>query len=71
VTDGTGAVLHDWTVTTGVSKPATEVPIINFWRFHNAPPATVSIVRIASFSWSPLDDKPRCDGKVGARSSIS
>jgi len=54
VTDGTGAVLLDWTVTSGVPKPTTEVPIINFWRFHDTPPATVSTVRIASFSWTPL-----------------
>ena len=54
VTDATGATLFDWTVTAGVPRPAAEVPIINWWRFHNAPPAGVSTVRISSFSWTPL-----------------
>jgi hypothetical protein len=54
VTDGTGATLFDWTVTTGVPRPSTEVPIINYWRFHNAPPAGGTTVRISSFSWAPL-----------------
>lgn len=54
VTDATGATLFDWTVTAGVPRPSTEVPIINFWRFHNAPPAGVSTVRLSSFSWTPL-----------------
>jgi hypothetical protein len=54
VTDATGTVLLDWTVTSGVPKPSTEVPIINLWRFHNMPPAAVSTLRLASFSWTPL-----------------
>ena len=54
VTDGTGATLLDWTVTTGVPRPSREVPIINYWRFHNAPPAGATTVRISSFSWAPL-----------------
>jgi hypothetical protein len=54
VTDATGTVLLDWTVTSGVPKPSTEVPIINFWRFHDIPPAAVTSLRVGSFSWTPL-----------------
>jgi hypothetical protein len=54
VTDATGATLLDWTVTTGVPRPSTAVPIINYWRFHNAPPAAGTTVRVSSFSWVPL-----------------
>ena len=54
ITDATGAVLLDWTVTTGVPVPAGQVPIINFWRFHNVPPGSPTTVRISSFSWTPL-----------------
>jgi hypothetical protein len=54
VTDATGAVLLNWTVTTGVPRPSSEVPIINFWRFHNVPPTGVTTVRISSFAWTPL-----------------
>jgi len=53
VTDATGAQLLNWTVTTGVPTPSTEVPIINYWRFHNTPPASVRSIHIASFSWVP------------------
>jgi hypothetical protein len=54
ITDATGAVLLDWTATTGVPVPAGQVPIINFWRFHNAAPGSPTTVRISSFSWTPL-----------------
>jgi hypothetical protein len=54
ITDATGAVLLDWTVTTGVPVPAGQMPIINFWRFHNASPGATTTVRISSFSWTPL-----------------
>jgi hypothetical protein len=54
VTDATGATLFDWTVTKGVPRPSTEMPVINFWRFHNVPPAGVTTVRISSFTYAPL-----------------
>lgn len=54
ITDATGAVLLDWTVTSGVPTPSSEVPSINYWRFHNVTPSAASSVRIASFAWSPL-----------------
>lgn len=54
VTDAGGTVLLDWTVTGGVPKPSSEVPIINYWRFHGVPPQDATTVRLASFTWSPL-----------------
>jgi hypothetical protein len=54
ITDATGAVLLDWTVTSGVPTPAGQIPIINFWRFHNVAPAGLTTVRLSSFSWTPL-----------------
>lgn len=54
VTDSTGATLFDWTVTKGVPRPSTEVPVINFWRFHNVPPSRVTTVRISNFTYAPL-----------------
>lgn len=54
VTDAAGTVLLDWTVTAGVPKPSSEVPIINYWRFHGVPPSDATTVRLASFTWSPL-----------------
>lgn len=54
ITDATGAVLLDWTVTAGVPAPYREVPIVNYWRFHGVPPSGVTTVRIASFTWTPL-----------------
>jgi hypothetical protein len=54
ITDATGGVLLDWTVTTGVPTPSSEVPIINYWRFHDEPPTGVTTVRMASFTWTPL-----------------
>lgn len=60
VTDATGAVLFDRTVTRGVPTPSTEVPMINYWRFRNARPAGLRSMRISSFTWIPLgqDDTP-------------
>jgi hypothetical protein len=54
VTDVTGATLFDWTVTSGVPTPSSEVPMINYWRFENAPPPGVRNMRISSFMWIPL-----------------
>jgi hypothetical protein len=54
ITDATGAVLLDWTVTAGVPTPYREVPIINYWRFHGVAPSGVTTVRISSFTWTPL-----------------
>jgi hypothetical protein len=54
ITDATGATLLAWTVTTGVPKPSTEVPIINYWRYQNVAPAGVRTMRISSFTWAPL-----------------
>jgi hypothetical protein len=54
ITDATEAVLLDWTITSGVPAPSSEVPIVNYWRFHNVRPGGVTTVRIASFTWTPL-----------------
>jgi hypothetical protein len=54
ITDATGATLFAWTVTTGVPKPSTEVPIINYWRYQNVAPAGPRTMRISSFAWAPL-----------------
>ncbi|QEC46194.1 hypothetical protein FSW04_00490 [Baekduia soli] len=53
ITDAAGATLLDWTVTRGVPVPSTEVPVINYWRFENAPPAGVRSMRLSSFAWVP------------------
>jgi hypothetical protein len=53
VMDAAGATLLDWTVTSGVPAPSSEVPMINYWRFAGAPPAGVRRMRIASFTWLP------------------
>jgi hypothetical protein len=68
VTDAAGAVLLDKTMTRGVPEPSSEVPMINFWRFENAPPAGERSMRISSFTWIPLgvDDAPPLLGPVGA-----
>jgi len=54
VTDGAGTVLLDWTAIGGVPTASSEVPVLNYWRFHGVPPAAASTVRIASFRWTPL-----------------
>jgi hypothetical protein len=53
ITEGGGETLLDWSVTRGVPTPSSEVPIINYWRFENEPPAEVRSMRIASFTWLP------------------
>lgn len=53
ITDATGATLLAWTVTSGVPTPSSEVPVINYWRFNNVPPAGVRTMRISSFAWAP------------------
>lgn len=57
ITDATGAVLLDWTVTSDVPVPSTEVPSVNYWRFYNVAPSGVSTVRLAGFTWSPLGSR--------------
>lgn len=54
ITDAVGAALLDWTVTSGVPVPSTEVPLINFWRYRDVAPAAERSVRLSSFSWTPL-----------------
>jgi hypothetical protein len=54
VTDGAGATLLDWVVTSGVPTPSTEVPQINYWRFKGRRAAGARSVRIARFTWLPL-----------------
>ena len=53
VSDGAGATLLDWTLTEGIPRPSTEVPMINYWRFRNVPPAGPRSIRISSFGWTP------------------
>jgi hypothetical protein len=53
VTEGGGATLLDWTVTSGVPTPSSEVARINYWRFRGMPPAGIRSMRLASFSWAP------------------
>jgi hypothetical protein len=53
ITDATGRTLFRWTVTRGVPIPSSEVPMINYWRFRNRPPAGVRSMRLASFNWAP------------------
>ena len=55
ITDAAGATLFAWTVTSGVPIPSSEVPVVNYWRFENAPPAGPRSMRLASFSWTPLE----------------
>jgi hypothetical protein len=57
VTDGAGATLFTWTVSTGVPTPSTEVPVINYWRFRNVAPSGVRTIRVSSFAWAPLDQR--------------
>lgn len=57
ITDATGTVLLDWTVVDTVPTPSSEVPSINYWRFHNVAPTGASTVRIAHFTWSPLGNR--------------
>ena len=75
VTDATGATLLRWTLTSGVPTPSAEVPMINYWRYENAPPAAVRSMRISSFTWIPLgeDDAPPAPGGLsgGAASSVN
>lgn len=54
ITDATGATLLAWTVSSGVPIPSIEVPVINYWRYHNVAPAGVRTMRISSFAWAPL-----------------
>ena len=61
VTDGAGKPLLDWTTTSGVPVPSTEVPVVNYWRYENSPPAGQRSMRIASFSWAP----PAQDDRAG------
>lgn len=65
VTDAAGATLLDATVTTGVPVPSSEVPIINYWRFENAPPAGVRSMRIASFRWAAPGHEAELPGPAG------
>ena len=58
ITDATGAVVADWTFTSGIPTPATEVPIINYWRFNNVAPTSVRTMRIASFTFTPTGTPP-------------
>ena len=53
ITDATGAVLFDKTVTAGVPVPSVEVPIINYWRFENQAPAATRSMRIRQLSVPP------------------
>lgn len=53
VTDATGAKLFDWTVTKGVPTPADEVPVVNYWRYLDKPPASVRSMRLSSFRFLP------------------
>lgn len=39
MTDATGAVLLDWTITSGVPRPSTEVPIVNYAHDDRVAPA--------------------------------
>ena len=63
ITDATGAVLFDQTVTAGVPVPSVEVPIINYWRFENQAPAAPKSMRIRSFQFL----RPRADAAAGAQ----
>ena len=58
VSDATGATLLSWTVTSGVPTPSSEVPMINYWRFDNSPPASARSMRISSFTWAPPGQEP-------------
>lgn len=58
ITDAAGAVLFRWVVTSGVPVPSAEVPMINYWRFENEPPAGVRSMRLSSFTWSPPGTQP-------------
>lgn len=53
ITDAAGTTLFGWTVTSGVPIPSSEVPVINYWRFENAPPAGARSMRLSSFTWTP------------------
>lgn len=53
VTDGAGATLLAWTVSKGVPRPSTEVPLINYWRFNDVAPSGVRTMRVSSFAWAP------------------
>jgi hypothetical protein len=53
ITDATGATLLREVVTSGVPVPSTEVPMINYWRYRDVPPAGLRSVRISSFTWTP------------------
>ena len=58
VSDGAGATLLDWTLSEGVPRPSTEVPMINYWRFRNVAPAGPRSIRISSFGWTPPGAAP-------------
>lgn len=66
ITEAGGATLLDWTVTSGVPTPSSEVPMINYWRFQGEPPAEVRSMRIASFTWLPPDEPPAPGAGSGA-----
>ena len=55
ITDAAGAILLDWTTTSGVPTPKNEVPIISYWRFEDKAPAGVRSMRIGHFSWAPSE----------------
>jgi len=55
ITDMAGATLADWTETSDIPVPATEVPVMNLWRFENRPPASLQTIRIASFTFVPYE----------------
>jgi hypothetical protein len=54
IRDAAGTTLLDWTLTSGVPVPSSEVPTINYWRFENDPPALERRMRLSSFAWAPL-----------------
>jgi hypothetical protein len=58
VTDATGATLFRWTTTSGVPTASSEVPMVNYWRFDDVPPAGVRSMRLSSFSWWAPGQEP-------------
>ena len=83
VTDAAGTTLLSWTVTSGVPTPSSEVPMINYWRFDNSPPAAARSMRLSSFTWMPpgqedaipvgagLDSAGTAPGPVSADACVS
>ena len=52
----TGEAIRFWTATGRVPVPHSEVPVMNWWRFGNAPPTgrLGNCVRVQSFTFSPF-----------------